>query len=156
MAISDEESTPLAGRRVVPMTKAGSQARISLRGTALVFFAALGVFSVASVCARSIFPRGVKGRASAPDQQQQQQQQKLEELASSSAVELKKYEDGHEILSSPQQKLASLPELQQEQDDDDDDVLHSLSPGMMCCSREATDKPVADHWIGRFPSLSCS
>ena len=115
MAISDDETIRMAGRGV---PKAGSHERISLRGTALVFFAAVAVFSAACVCARSVFPRGVKGRASSRGKQ------KLGELASSPS-ELKKYEYGHEILSSPQ--LASLPKLQQEQDDED--VLHSLSPG---------------------------
>lgn len=115
MAISDDETTRLAGREV---PKAGSHERISLRGTALVFFAALAVFSLASVCARSVFPRGVKGRAASSKGEQQ-----LGELVSSPA----EYGDGHGILSSPQ--LVPLSALQQGQDGEE--VLHSLSPGMI-------------------------
>lgn len=118
MAISDDETTRLAGREV---PKAGSHERISLRGTALVFFAALAVFSLASVCARSVFPRGVKGRAASSKGKQQ-----LGELASSPA-ELEKYEDGHGVLSSP--RLVPLSALQPGQDGEE--VLHSLSPGMI-------------------------
>lgn len=119
MAIADDETTRLAGEG---MMKAGSHDRISLRGTVLVFFAALAVFSLASVCARSIFPRGVKGRAASSKGEHQ-----LGELAISPSAGLNKYEDGHGVLSSPQ--LASSPALQQEQDGEEE-MFHSLSPGM--------------------------
>ena len=119
MAMADDETTRLAGEGI---PKAGSHERISLRGAALVFFAALAVFSLASVCARSIFPRGVKGRAASSKGEHQ-----LGELASSPTAGLNKYEDGYGTLSSPQ--LASSPALQQEQDGEEE-VLHSLSPGM--------------------------
>lgn len=52
------ETSPLTG----PAT--GAHERISLRGAVMVFFAVVVVFGLASFSAKSLFPRGVKGRAS--------------------------------------------------------------------------------------------
>lgn len=129
--MSDDETMPLAGRGG-GVKKAGSyDDRISLRGAALVFFGALLVFSVASLSARSIFPRGVRGRASSKPEGKLELVFLPDELNQSDT-------DGRESLPSPQLVSSLLESL-----DYDDEALHSLSPGMSCTlsSREA---PVVD------------
>lgn len=118
--MSHDETMPLAGRGGGAKKAGLYDDRISLRGTALVFFGAFLVFSVASMSARSIFPRGVKGRVSSKPEARL-------ELASLPNESNQHDNDGGESPASPQLVL-SLRDSQ----DYDDDTLHSLSPGMSC------------------------